>query len=78
MTAASFPVGRSKVQPWYGQLTVPGNCWSPSDSGTPRCGQRLCSAYALPPSRIRVIFSPQIVNGSGLPVIWLDQVTGYQ
>jgi hypothetical protein len=32
----------------------------------------------LPLSRINVIFSPQIVNGSGAPVIWLDQVTGYQ
>src|ERR1700722_5955129 len=78
MTAHSFPSPSPNVQPWYAQLSVPGNCWFPSDSGTPRCGQRSCSAYAVPPSLIRTTFSPQTVCACGLPVTLLDQVTGYQ
>jgi hypothetical protein len=66
--ARSSPVARSNVQPWYGQEIVPGNCWLPSLSGTPRCGHLSFSAYAVPRSLINTMRSPSNVMPFGFPV----------
>jgi hypothetical protein len=47
---------------------VPGNCWLPSLSGTPRCGHLSFSAYAVPRSLINTMRSPSNVMPFGFPV----------
>ena len=58
-------------------MSVPGNCCEPSESGTPRCGQRSFSAYTVPASRKKTILRPNSSTPTALLRTCDDHITGY-